>query len=104
MKNKNNYVNLASPKLGTKVISFTDDFFGKVSRMLNDSTPKFIEDKYDDHGKWMDGWESKRRRDGGHDWSIIKLGSPGKIHEIKIDPCSKKSVSQVASNILGNNL
>ena len=85
MKNKNNYVNLASPKLGTKVISFSDDFFGKVSRMLNDSSPKFIEDKYDDHGKWMDGWESKRRRDGGHDWSIIKLGSPGKIHEIEID-------------------
>ena len=39
MKNKNNYVNLASPKLGTKVISFTDDFFGKVSRMLNESSP-----------------------------------------------------------------
>ena len=84
-KNKNHYVNLASPKLGSKVISFSDDFFGKVSRMLSDKNPEFIQDKYDNHGKWMDGWESKRRRDGGHDWSIIKLGSPGKIYEIEID-------------------
>ena len=28
-------VNLASPKLGTKIIDFSDDFFGDVSRMLN---------------------------------------------------------------------
>ena len=83
--NINNFVNLASPKLGTKVMSFSDDFFGKVSRMLNDKVPQFIEDKYDNHGKWMDGWESKRRRDGGHDWAIIKLGSPGKVYEIEID-------------------
>ena len=53
--NINNFVNLASPKLGTKVMSFSDDFFGKVSRMLNDKAPQFIEDKYDNHGKWMDG-------------------------------------------------
>ena len=83
--NINNFVNLASPKLGTKVMSFSDDFFGKVSRMLNDKAPQCIEDKYDNHGKWMDGWESKRRRDGGHDWAIIKLGSPGKVYEIEID-------------------
>ena len=83
--NINNFVNLASPKLGTKVMSFSDDFFGKVSRMLNDKAPQFIEDKYDNHGKWMDGWESKRRRDGGHDWAIIKLGSTGKVYEIEID-------------------
>ena len=78
-------VNLASPKLGTKIIDFSDDFFGDVSRMLNDKEPVFIEDKYDDHGKWMDGWESRRKRTEGNDWCIIKLGSPGKISEIEID-------------------
>ena len=56
-------VNLASPKMGSKVISVSDDFFGKASRMLDDKDPVFIEDKYDDHGKWMDGWESRRRRE-----------------------------------------
>ena len=78
-------VNLASPKMGSKVISVSDDFFGKASRMLDDKDPVFIENKYDDHGKWMDGWESRRRRDGGHDWAIIKLGSPGIISKAEID-------------------
>ena len=78
-------VNLASPKMGTKILAFSDDFFGEVTRMLNDKDPIFIEDKYDNHGKWMDGWESKRRRDGGNDWVILKLGSAGIISKIEID-------------------
>ena len=80
-----NLTNLASPKIGTKIIEVSDDFFGKASRMLNDKDPVFIEDKYDEHGKWMDGWESKRRRVGGNDWAIIELGSPGIISEVDID-------------------
>ena len=47
-------VNLASPKLGTKIIDFSDDFFGDVSRMLNDKEPVFIEDKY---GIWLIGYD-----------------------------------------------
>ena len=78
-------VNLASPKMGTTILAFSDDFFGEVTRMLNDKDPIFIEDKYDNHGKWMDGWESKRRRDGGNDWAILKLGSAGIISKIEID-------------------
>jgi len=66
-------------------LAFSDDFFGEVTRMLNDKDPIFIEDKYDNHGKWMDGWESKRRRDGGNDWAILKLGSSGIISKIEID-------------------
>ena len=86
VKNKNqNLTNLASPKIGTKIIEVSDDFFGEASRMLGDKEPVFIEDKYDEHGKWMDGWESKRRRDGGNDWAIIELGSPGIITEIDVD-------------------
>ena len=80
-----NLTNLASPKIGTKIVEVSDDFFGEASRMLDDKEPVFIEDKYDEHGKWMDGWESKRRRDGGNDWAIIELGSPGIITEIDID-------------------
>ena len=37
-------VNLASPKFGTKIIAFSDDFFGDVSWMLNDKEPVFFED------------------------------------------------------------
>ncbi len=88
MTDKNNsqtLVNLASPKMGTNILSVSDEFFGEAIRMLSDKEPVFIEDKFDEHGKWMDGWESKRRRDGGNDWVIIKLGSPGVISAIELD-------------------
>ena len=41
-----NLTNLASPKIGTKIIEVSDDFFGEASRMLDDKEPVFIEDKY----------------------------------------------------------
>ncbi len=79
------WVNLASAKLGAKAISCSDDFFAPMQRMLKDEAPVFIEDKYDDHGKWMDGWESRRKRLPGHDWCIVRLAKPGVIHGIEID-------------------
>lgn len=79
------YVNLASPKLGTQVVSATDDFFAAKERMIADSEAVFIEDKFDDHGKWMDGWESRRRRNGGHDHAVIRLGTKGVIRAVDID-------------------
>ena len=78
-------VNLASPKLGTAVIFATDEFFGSKERLINDAEPIFIPDKYDNHGKWMDGWESRRRRDGGYDYCIISLNSGGTIVGVDID-------------------
>ncbi|MCY3768345.1 MAG: allantoicase [Gammaproteobacteria bacterium] len=79
------WVNLVSSKLGARAISCSDDFFAPMERMLNDRPPVFIDGKYDDHGKWMDGWESRRRRGPGHDWCIVKLARPGVIHGIEID-------------------
>ena len=79
------WVNLASAKLGAKAISCSDEFFAPMHRMLKDEAPVFIEDKYDDHGKWMDGWESRRKRLPGHDWCIVRLAKPGVIHGIEID-------------------
>lgn len=37
------------------------------------------------YGKWMDGWETQRKRIPGHDWCIIKLGIPGVIKGLDID-------------------
>ena len=74
------WVNLASGKLGATTISCSDDFFAPMDRMLQDQPPVFIPDKYDDNGKWMDGWESRRKRTPGHDWCIVKLARPGVVH------------------------
>ena len=78
-------VNLASPKLGSEVIFATDDFFADKSRLLKVEEPIFIPDKYDQHGKWMDGWESKRRRTPGNDHCIVRLGTKGVISGININ-------------------
>jgi allantoicase len=32
-----------------------------------------------------DGWETKRRRGPGYDWSILKLGSPCTIERVIVD-------------------
>ncbi len=80
-----NAINLASPRLGSRAVRASDEFFAAKERMLADAPPVFIPDKYDDHGKWMDGWESRRRRDGGHDWCLVELGVPGLIDGVDID-------------------
>ena len=79
------FVNLASPKMGTEAVACSDDFFAPMGRMLQDSDPVWISDKYDDHGKWMDGWESRRKRTPGHDWCLIRLGVPGVVRGVDID-------------------
>lgn len=81
----NEWINLAQPRLGAEVIYSTDDFFAEANRMLKPETPVFIEDQFDDNGKWMDGWETRRRRNGGYDHAIVKLGLPGIIKGIDID-------------------
>ena len=80
-------VNLSSARLGGEVIAVSDDFFADKSRLLLDKEPEFIPDLYDENGKWMDGWESRRRRrrHGGHDHAIIKLSHPGILEYINID-------------------
>ena len=78
-------VDIASEKLGGAVLVANDEFFAPKENLLKASTPIFIEDKYTDLGKWMDGWESRRRRTPGFDWCIIRLGLPGIIRGIVVD-------------------
>lgn len=79
------HVNLADPRLGAGVLSATDDFFADKDRLLDPAPAAYIAGKFDDHGKWMDGWESRRRRDPGYDWCVIRLARPGRILGVDID-------------------
>ena len=78
-------IDLAQPRLGAEIVSCSDDFFAECSRMLQPGSPQFIDGKFDDHGKWMDGWETRRRRNGGYDHAILRLGAVGFIHGVDID-------------------
>ena len=79
------WIRLEQPRLGTRVTHASDEFFAAKERLIQPADPVFIADKYDDHGKWMDGWESRRRRGPGHDDCIVRLGVPGVIRGVDID-------------------
>jgi len=79
------YVNLAQPRLGSEVVYATDDFFADKARLIDPAEPVFIPGKYDENGKWMDGWESRRKRVPGHDWCVVRLGVPGLVAGFEID-------------------
>jgi allantoicase len=79
------YVNLADSRLGATVIHATDEFFAPAQRMLDPAPAAFIAGKYDEYGKWMDGWETRRKRVEGHDHCLLRLGLPGTIRGIDID-------------------
>jgi allantoicase len=78
-------LNLASAALGAEAIAASDEFFGARDRLLSDAAPVFIPGKYDENGKWMDGWESRRKRGPGHDWCVVRLATPAHLSALEID-------------------
>jgi len=79
-----NLTNLALPELGAAIHSVSDEFFAPAKRMLAAAEPVFIPDCFDQHGKWMDGWESRRKRSAGFDQCVVRI-CPGVIRGIEID-------------------
>jgi allantoicase len=78
-------INMADERLGAIALHASDEFFAPVSRMLSPSEPEWREGVYDDHGKWMDGWETRRRRGQGHDHCVVKLAAPCTLSLLDID-------------------
>lgn len=79
------FIDLAQEKLGGRALLASDEFFAGKENLLKPTRGVFIPDKYTEQGKWMDGWESRRKRVPGYDWCIIKLGVPGVIRGVDID-------------------
>ncbi|HEY6879205.1 MAG TPA: allantoicase [Polyangiales bacterium] len=78
-------IDLASAELGGQALGTSDDFFAGMQNMLLPGRGVFIEGKYTDRGKWMDGWESRRKRTPGHDHCVIELGVAGQVLAFDID-------------------
>lgn len=79
------FANLAAADFGAQVLSCSDEWFAAAQRMLQSAPPVFIVGKFDDHGKWMDGWETRRKRFEGYDHAVVRLGLPGVIKGVDID-------------------
>ncbi len=78
-------VDLVAEALGGRALSTSDEFFAAADNLVKPGRGVFIEGKFTDRGKWMDGWESRRKRVSGHDWCILELGAPGRILGFDVD-------------------
>lgn len=78
-------MDLLSERVGGRVVECNDEFFADASNLLKISDPVWMQDEYTDRGKWMDGWETRRRREPGHDWVVLALGIPGSIGRVTLD-------------------
>jgi allantoicase len=78
-------IDLASERTGGAAILANDEFFAPKENLLKPGRGEWREGAYTDRGKWMDGWETRRRREPGHDWCIVRLGLPGIIRGVDVD-------------------
>jgi allantoicase len=79
------FVDLASERIGASVVAANDEFFGEKDRLISARPPEWKEGVYTDRGKWVDGWETRRRREAGHDWCVIRLGAPGIVRGVDVE-------------------
>lgn len=78
-------IDLVSERLGGLPIVASDEFFAEKENLVKPGRGVFIPEKYTDRGKWMDGWESRRKRVDGHDWCVVRMGLPGLVKGLDID-------------------
>ena len=78
-------IDVAGERLGGVALAANDEFFAPKEDLLKATAPEWREGVYTDRGKWMDGWETRRRRSPGHDWCLLRLGIPARIHGVVVD-------------------
>ncbi|TPW16041.1 MAG: hypothetical protein FD129_794 [bacterium] len=78
-------IELSAEQIGGRTLSANDEFFAPMENLLKGSAPVWKEGEYTERGKWMDGWETRRRREPGHDWCVIRLGLPGVLRAVLVD-------------------
>ena len=84
---------LACETVGGAALSCNDEFFAEKENLLREAPAIWKDHAYTDRGKWMDGWETRRRRPAGdpfgpvtgHDWCVVRLGMPGVIRGVVVD-------------------
>jgi len=79
------YPDLASRDLAGSVVSANDELFAPRQNLIMPLPAVHAADEFGHTGKVYDGWETRRRREPGHDWAIVRLGAPGTIRRVEID-------------------
>ena len=76
---------LVSARVGGRALFANDQFFAPRHCLVRPEPAVFVPGRYTPRGKWMDGWETRRRRAPGHDWCVLRLGLRGRLHAVDVD-------------------
>ena len=76
---------LASRALAGSVVYANDELFAQRENLITPGRAVFSTEDFGHKGKVYDGWETRRRREDGHDWAIVRLGVPGVVRGVDID-------------------
>ncbi|MEV5409134.1 allantoicase [Thermopolyspora sp. NPDC052614] len=76
---------LALRSHGGAVIAASDESFAERENLIRPGPPTFSPHTFGAKGQVYDGWETRRRREPGHDWAIVRLGLPGVIRGVVVD-------------------
>jgi allantoicase len=76
---------LASRELGGGVVAANDELFAERENLIKPEAPVFQPHTFGPKGQIMDGWETRRRREPGHDQAIVRLGCPGVVRTVVVD-------------------
>ena len=66
---------LSAVGAGGLALECSDEHYGSIHNLLKPGRGRDM----------SDGWETRRRREPGYDWVILKLGCPGVVETIEID-------------------
>jgi allantoicase len=76
---------LASRRFGASVPAASDELFAERENLIKPDAPRHDEKTFGHRGQVYDGWETRRRREPGHDWALVRLGIPGVIRGVIVD-------------------
>jgi allantoicase len=79
------YPDLAARALGGGVVAANDELFAERENLIKAGPAIFSTETFGHKGKIYDGWETRRRREPGHDWATVRLGAAGIVRGVIID-------------------
>src|SRR5260370_41840596 len=78
---------LASRRLGGSVVFANDELFAEQENLIKPQPAAFAADAFGNRGKVYDGWETRRRREAGHDPALVGLSSPRLVFGLCVETC-----------------
>lgn len=76
---------LASRALAGSVVYANDELFAERENLIKPGRAVFSTEDFGHKGKVYDGWETRRRREPGHDYAVVRLGVPGVVRGVCVD-------------------